>query len=271
MRKTVKNSANAPLVSIVMPTFNQEGFIRKAVQSVIDQSVENWELIVVNNFSTDNTLDVVESFRDPRIKLIDFANNGVIAASRNLGITKSSGDLIAFLDSDDYWHKEKIKLSLKKIAQGYDLVCHGEYFFTDGSDNFVPTKYGPEHLCTPHHLLTHGNCLSTSAIVVKRSVLNRTGLFDENKMLNTAEDFDLWLRIVCSGTRIGIIDDMLGYYRLHTTSASASKVRNARATLEVLKKNTNSIKLNLWTKLGAAIFRARISFFIWRTQKLTPK
>ena len=99
---TERQNIQDPLISIVMPTFNQERFIGKAIQSVIEQSYETWELIVVNNFSCDSTKAVIEAFKDPRIKIIDFANNGVIAASRNLAIKKSIGTLIAFLDSDDY-------------------------------------------------------------------------------------------------------------------------------------------------------------------------
>jgi len=92
-----------PVVSIVIPTYNHEHFLKKCLQSVVDQTFTNWEAIVVNNFSEDNTIAVVNSFHDPRIHLVNFKNNGIIAASRNKGIKLSRADLIAFLDSDDIW------------------------------------------------------------------------------------------------------------------------------------------------------------------------
>lgn len=261
-------SSDAASVSIIMPTYNQDQFIGKAIASVLEQTYGAWELIVVNNFSTDGTRQVVEAFADSRIKLFDFANLGIIAASRNFGIKESKGSLIAFLDSDDYWHPEKLKHCLEKIKSGYDMVCHGEYFFKDGSDKFIATQYGPENRCRFEAMMTRGNCLSTSAIVVKKSVLDLTGLFDESLDLVTAEDFDLWLRAAKSGIKIGIIDLMLGYYRLHSSSASASNVRNAAATLAVLEKNGPDHRNGIIAKICGLVFKFRIKFFIWRKSKL---
>jgi teichuronic acid biosynthesis glycosyltransferase TuaG len=262
----LEGASTERLVSIVMPTYNQDRFIGKAVASVLDQSYSNWELLVINNFSSDNTRQVVESFADKRIKLFDFANLGVIAASRNYGIKASAGTLLAFLDSDDYWHPEKLKQCLEKLDSGYDLVCHGEIFFNDGADKFTATKYGPEERCHFQEMMTRGNCLSTSAILVKKVVLDKSGLFDESHDLITAEDFDLWLRIAKSGAKMGILDLMLGHYRLHNTSASASNLRNAKATLAALKRNLFDSNLSILSRFCAAIFRARIRFFIMRSE-----
>lgn len=256
------------LVSIVMPTFNQDRFIGKAIQSVLDQTHTNWELLIINNFSTDKTRDVVASFADTRIKIFDFANDGVIAASRNFAMTQSSGECIAFLDSDDYWAPEKISKCMSKLSAGFDLVCHGEYFFQDGISDFKPRKYGPETGCVFERMMSKGNCLSTSAIIVKKSILDQVGFFDENKIFNTAEDFDLWLRIVKMPARIGIIDEMLGYYRLHSASASALQVRNAKATLEVLKKHVLEHNLSFKGHLLALWYQYRIRFFILRAEAL---
>jgi teichuronic acid biosynthesis glycosyltransferase TuaG len=258
-------SSDAASVSIIMPTYNQDQFIGKAIASVLEQTYGAWELIVVNNFSTDGTRQVVEAFADSRIKLFDFANLGIIAASRNFGIKESKGSLIAFLDSDDYWHPEKLQHCLEKIKSGYDMVCHGEYFFKDGSDKFIATQYGPENRCRFEAMMTRGNCLSTSAILVKRGVLDKTGFFDESAAIITAEDFDLWLRVAQSGAKIGIIDAMLGFYRLHSGSASASNLRNAKATLAVLRKGVFNAKSDLFTYLRAVLFRCRIRFFIFRS------
>lgn len=130
------------LVSIVIPTFNHAPLLNRALESVRQQTYQNWEAIVVNNFSTDNTIEVIESFKDPRIKLINFSNNGVIAASRNQGINAASGKYIAFLDSDDKWYPIKLEKCVDAAQTGAQLICHGELWInTDSSTRAV--MYGP--------------------------------------------------------------------------------------------------------------------------------
>ena len=97
-----------PTVDVVIPTYNQAEYLRKALQSLVDQEFHDWNALVVNNMSTDNTRAVVEEFNDPRINVIDFANHGVIAASRNIGIARSNATYLAFLDSDDWWFPNKL-------------------------------------------------------------------------------------------------------------------------------------------------------------------
>ena len=98
-----------PLVSVVIPTYNHARYLRRALQSVIDQTYTNWEVIVIDNYSKDSTDGVMASFTDPRIVYLKIHNNGVIAASRNVGIRKAKGDWIAFLDSDDFWTADKLQ------------------------------------------------------------------------------------------------------------------------------------------------------------------
>ena len=93
-----------PDVSIVIPTYNHGIYLKEAIRSIIIQTFKNWECIIINNLSTDNTVDIVKSFNDPRISIINYKNNGSIAASRNKGILSARSEIIAFLDSDDYWY-----------------------------------------------------------------------------------------------------------------------------------------------------------------------
>ena len=112
------------LVSIVIPTYNQSEFLRQAIDCIINQTYGSWEAIVVNNFSTDETISVVEGFNDPRVSLINFSNDGVIARSRNLAISRARGEFVAFLDSDDLWEPTKLERSVERLKSGADLVCH---------------------------------------------------------------------------------------------------------------------------------------------------
>ena len=113
-----------PKFSVIMPTYNHSKFIGKAIKSVIGQSERDFELIIINNFSTDNTLKIIKNFKDSRIKVINFNNLGIIASSRNEGIKISRGQYIAFLDSDDFWFSNKLEISLKFINQGHNFICH---------------------------------------------------------------------------------------------------------------------------------------------------
>src|SRR5947209_256379 len=100
-----------PRVSIIIPAYNAGKFIRETLESVIAQTITDWEVIVVNNFSDDDTAAVVASLQDPRIQFVDFRNDGVIAASRNFGVTLAKAELVAFLDADDRWAPRKLEAS----------------------------------------------------------------------------------------------------------------------------------------------------------------
>lgn len=233
-----------PLVSVVIPTFNQAGFLDEALRSVTGQTFQNWEAIVLNNFSTDNTVSIVEQIRDPRIRILDFANGGVIAKSRNKGIQLSAGKYVAFLDSDDVWEPNKLARSIELLEKGSDLVCHAERWFGGGMRDRV-VKYGPESRADYTSLLVEGNCISTSTVVMRRETLVSLGGFSERKDFVTTEDYDLWLRTSRSGFRVSFTDEVLGSFRRHTSSASSSTLRHLAAELAVLENHFQSVDTNL--------------------------
>ena len=116
-----------PLVSIVMPTYNRGFCIERAITSVINQTVSDWELIVVDNNSSDNTDEVINNLLDDRISIVKINNNGIVAKSRNLGIKMANGCFVAFLDSDDWWAEKKLEMALARLELGSDLVYHDLY------------------------------------------------------------------------------------------------------------------------------------------------
>ena len=110
-----------PVYSVIIPTYNPGHLIGRCLSSVIAQTFQAWEAIVVNNYSQDNTIEVVEGFRDERVRLFNFSNKGVIAASRNEGIRQAGGDFIAFLDSDDWWYPKKLEIVNRYAEKKKDL------------------------------------------------------------------------------------------------------------------------------------------------------
>ncbi len=223
-----------PRVSIVIPTYNHAQFLRKALDSIVAQTMPDWEAIVVNNFSEDDTISLVESYADSRIRLINFANHNVIAAARNHGLMHCRAQIVAFLDSDDFWYPQKLELCMEKLANGYDLVCHAEIWVGPEKQRRT-VLYGPERRATYESLLLEGNCLSTSAVVVRKECLDRVGMFSIETKFITAEDYELWLRIAANGARIGFIPIILGEYLIHQSNQSRAGLRNMHAAMAVFQ------------------------------------
>lgn len=225
--------SSIPLVSIVVPTYNHATFLKDAINSMRAQTYTHWQAIIVNNFSADDTIDVITEFNDDRIHLINFRNEGIIAASRNQGIFHATGEFVAFLDSDDTWYPEKLAACVSVLQDGNDLVCHGELWVGESSRP-REVRYGPRSRATYNQLLYRGNCISTSATVVRRSVLTALNGFSERSDFVTAEDYELWLRISKQTQHIAFIPDVLGEFRRHGGNASNAVLRNMLAEMAVI-------------------------------------
>jgi glycosyltransferase involved in cell wall biosynthesis len=227
---------NSPLVSIVIPTYNHAPMLQRALETVIEQSYQNWNAIVVNNFSTDNTLEIVAKFNDPRIQCVNFRNNGVIGASRNEGIALATGEFIAFLDSDDTWFPTKIEKCVAVLEDGSDLVCHAE-FWIDESGKSRLVAYGPSEAATHHNLIYRGNRISTSATMVRASLLKEVNGFDVSPELISTEDYDLWIRLAAKSNKFAFINEPLGEYHRHDNNVSANIEKHLAAELALLAKH----------------------------------
>jgi len=203
-----------PRISVVIPTYNREHDLKRAIESVFGQTFHNWEIIVVDNHSIDGTDALVHSFKDSRIILFKIKNDGVIAASRNLGIQHARGEYIAFLDSDDWWKPKKLAESIYHLDKGYDLVYHDLFRILDTKRHFVSKKLKSMKLGKNAYqdLLLNGNGILNSSVVLRKSILQTTGLLNTERKFIAWEDFDLWLRIAKHYYRMKKIDGCLGYY-----------------------------------------------------------
>ncbi len=203
------------LISIILPTFNHAKFLKKAIESVINQSYINWELIIIDNNSTDETSEIVNSYSDHRIIYSKIHNNGVIAASRNHGIRLSNGSWIAFLDSDDWWTNDKLSKSIDYINEDkFDLIYHDLFLIYKSNQNSFKKLASSRNLYFPifEDLLLNGNGILNSSVLVRKDLLEEVGLIscDINKI--TWEDYDCWLRISRKTNRFYYIKETLGYY-----------------------------------------------------------
>jgi glycosyltransferase involved in cell wall biosynthesis len=227
------NAETAPDVSVIIPTYNHANFLREALQSVVTQSFQNWEAIVVNNYSDDDTISVIESFADPRIRLENFHNKGVIAASRNQGIKLSRGRYLAFLDSDDKWYPEKLKQCLPFLESGADLISHGLLRIGEASGNLY---CGPQSKATYDSLLDKGNCITPSATVVRKNLVESVGCYSESATIVTSEDYHLWIKLARSGIKMQFTTEILGEYRIHTGNQSGAVIKHLDSVIAVVNE-----------------------------------
>ena len=228
--------------SIVIPTYNQSNFLKKALQSVYSQTFKNFEVIVVDNNSNDKTHQVAKSFKKVIYKKIN--NRGVIAKSRNLGIKLSKGSWIAFLDSDDFWEKNKLNEVNKKIKKNnFDVVCHSEWSINLNSKEKKISTYGPYTENFYKKILIYGNRNSTSASVVNKKFLKKNKLkFNENKSFITAEDYNFFLDIAKLKGIFYYINKPLGYHVFHKKSMSFDIKKHTKARFAVLKHHVFKVQ-----------------------------
>jgi teichuronic acid biosynthesis glycosyltransferase TuaG len=214
-----------PLISIIMPAYNAENTIQLAISSVINQSFADWELLVVNDCSTDKTDEILRSFAktDARIIVIENKDNQGVSMSRHNGVVASKGTWIAFLDSDDVWREDKLEkqLAVQKKTNA-SLLFTGSAFMDNNGDPIDYYLHAPERL-TYHDLLKQ-NLLSNSSSLVKAELIKKYESIGDQMH----EDYATWLKIMRTGIDAYGVDEPLLIYRLSSGSKSSNKIKAAK-------------------------------------------
>ena len=179
-------------VSIIIPTYNRADLLREALDSVLAQTYQEFELLVVDDGSTDNTRELVAGYGERTAYV--FQENRGVSSARNLGIQSSTGEFIAFLDSDDLWLPEKLEQQVTIMEQHPDLqLCHTEEIWIRRGVRVNPKKKHKKHGGYIFHYCLPLCVISPSSVLIRRTLFEKVGYFDEN--LPACEDYDLWLRI----------------------------------------------------------------------------
>ena len=184
-----------PLVSVILPTYNRANLLTRAVQSVLDQSYKDLELIIVDDGSDDETNAVVRSFEDQRLRYVHHSDNQGVATARNTGLSKSQGALIAFQDSDDTWVREKLELQVNGLLSSDNQVgVHYSPFIRIKGlmETQYPLDVGKYQGNLSRELL-YRNLITSSAALVKSECFDKVGTFDNT--LDCLVDWDMWIRI----------------------------------------------------------------------------
>ena len=229
---------NSPLVSVVIPTYNSADFVAQAVQSVLDQTYRHFEIIVVDDGSTDETRLVLHQF-DNRLKYLYQENRGPSAA-RNTGIKAAKGEYISFLDADDLWFPNKLQVQLEFMQQhkeiGLAFSDLDEFGHTENEGQrsllskffFYADLLSQKSLDDAFKKLLIENFIMTSTTISRRKSFAKAGLFEET--LKVVEDREMWLRIAAN-FQIACIPVIVGKKRVHSTNISQNDELTLRSRI----------------------------------------
>lgn len=208
-----------------MPAYNAGKFIKQSIESVLNQTYGNWELIIVDDGSADNTKDIISDFvkNDARIKYI-YQENGKQGKARNNGMLHSKGNLIAFLDADDLWMPHFLEKQLSLLLKNQvDLVFSSMVKFIENPTKIISTitfenkmYYGTDAI----KAFLKDNLISITTALARKEAILKAGSFKESKELQFAEDYDLWLRMLLNDAKFVGNSEILAYYRVHQMQSS---------------------------------------------------
>lgn len=224
------------MISIITPAYNAARLIGETIASVQAQTWPHWEMIVVDDGSTDGTADAVGELAagDDRIKCIR-QENGRQGKARNTALRHARFPYVAFLDADDLWHPEKLEKQMAVLqSTGADLVHSQGWVFQGNMDNRVRKITCEPGFAEPGTMLRkalNGYCVHTLSVVVRREWIDRVGGFDEDLRLQNAEDYQLFLKLADAGARFYGMQDELILYRMHEGQVTAA---DSNATLQAL-------------------------------------
>ena len=219
-------SRHAGLVSVIVPTYNRVRYLQEAVRSVFDQTYAHWELLVVDDGSTDETLAYLSTVDPSRVRVVELEHTGNPARVRNAGLACARGDYVAFLDSDDLWHREKLRLQMERFLAGTCRWGYTRFVMIDERGREIPLRAGgpwrPYSGSIVRTLLTTEAAVAISSVVAERRLLVELGGFDEDPAVRFREDYDLFLRLA-SRAHVIAIPETLCRVREHPGWSTSSR------------------------------------------------
>lgn len=220
------------LVSVVIPNYNNEKYLKQCVESVLAQSYKNIECIVVDDGSEDNSVELLSNLNDKRLIVLKKANGG-LSSARNEGLKIAKGEYIAFLDSDDFWSRQKLENQMKVfVSKNPDLVFSNRNLVK--KDSIIAYEWKSKELSLIDFINENPICGSSSSVLMKRSVYLKTGYFDLN--LRSHEDIDYWYRAASHGFVFKGIENNDVYIRIHEGNMSSNNLKMFYSGIQFLDK-----------------------------------
>ena len=234
---------STPMVSVIMPAYNAESTLRRAVLSVVHQTFTNWELLIIDDASTDNTLSVAKEIgtEDLRIRVVPSPVNQGAAASRNKGVQQCKGAYVAFIDSDDVWCPEKLDKQLRLIADTGADLCYTAYAIVNlAGDKVRADYYVPDH--TSYEALLCENVIGCSTVLLSAALV-RSHPFATNFY---HEDYSLWLTLLKEGCQAVGCNEVLVKWCLREGSRSYSKLKSLKMRWKIYR---DQLHMPLWRRI----------------------
>lgn len=223
-----------PLISVIIPLYNSEKTIRETIESVLNQTFSDFEVILINDGSQDSTLDIVSSIQDSRLKIFSYPNAG-ISTSRNRGISYTSGEFIAFLDHDDLWTPDKLESQLKALQENPQAaVAYSWNNFIDESSQFIRKGARTSVTGSAYEKLLVSNFLETASNpLIRKEALIQVGGFDES--VSGPEDWDLFVRLAAHYHFVEVPHSQV-LYRMTVSAVSSNVLMMETACLQVIDR-----------------------------------
>lgn len=256
--------AHTPIVSVIITTYNRADLLKETIDSIIGQTYQNIELIIVSDASIDHTDDVVSTYQDARIKYIKLEKNtGLPAKTRNKGLTQAKGDYIAFCDDDDLWIPEKLEKQLNIIGS-YD-VCLTNRTYINLNQQVVPHR----PLIIPRDLsllnLLYTNFVTLSSVLIKKDTFKKHGIFNENPVFKASEDYELWARMLAEGASFCACREELVLYRLHQSNISNNLYQGIKRTMLVNESLFSRYPIAFFTKITSRLLNyLKLGYYLLR-------
>jgi glycosyltransferase involved in cell wall biosynthesis len=211
-----------PLVSIITPTFNSSSYIKNTILSVQNQSLTDWELIIIDDCSTDNSKDIILSLaeKDTRIKYNKLDHNCGAAVARNFGIKKAQGKYIAFLDSDDIWHTDKLEIQIKKMESDNLNFTFTNYIIVNQSSD-TEIKFQSNLQEVFYQDIIRFNYIACSTVIYNQETLGKHYMPE----IRNRQDWGLWIKLISLAQKAICIDAYLMFYTLRADSISSNKLK----------------------------------------------
>ncbi len=228
-----------PKVSVIIPTHNRSHLISRSIQSVLNQTYQDFEIIIVDDGSTDNTEEIIKEFQEQnkRIRYIRHKENKGGAAARNTGIRAAQGEYVAFQDSDDEWLPEKLDKQMKlfeNVSREVGVVYTGVWRIENNKKNYIPFSYITKKEGNIHKELLRGNFVTTQAAIVRKECFKKEEMFDE--ALPRLQDWELFIRLSKS-YKFKCIDEALVVSYFTSNSISANQDALLKAFKLILEKH----------------------------------
>jgi glycosyltransferase involved in cell wall biosynthesis len=257
-----------PLISVVIPVYNNESTIQETIESVLTQSFSELELIVINDGSQDSTLKIVSSILDPRLKVFSYPNGG-LAATRNRGISHASGEYISFIDADDLWTPDKLEAQFKALQVNPQAAV--AYSWTDWIDE------SGQFLRPGGHISVKGDVFATLLVrdfvesgsnpLIRAEALAEVGGFDES--LPAVEDWDMWLRLAARYEFVCVPSPQI-LYRVSSSSMSSNVWKMEAGSLQVIER-AFAVAPESLQHLKREVLGSRYKYLTFKSLEGTPE